>query len=45
MSAHQLARPHLLVPGVVVYWTEVEPAIWVWVASWCLLAVHWWMAG
>jgi len=35
-------RPHLAIPLVVVYWERVEPAVWVWVASWLLLAVHWW---
>ncbi len=38
-------RSHLAVPGVVVYWTRVEPAAWVWVVSWILLAVHLWVVG
>ena len=33
-------RSHLVVPGVVVYWAQVEPAAWVWAASWVLLAAH-----
>ncbi len=35
-------RPRLVVPLVVVDWAGVEPAVWVWVASWVLLGVHLW---
>ena len=35
-------RPHLAIPLVVVYWERVEPAVWVWVASWVLLGVDLW---
>ena len=38
-------RSHLAVPGVVVYWTQVEPAVWVWMASWGALWVYWWWVG
>ena len=38
-------RSHLVVPGVVVYWAQVEPAAWVWAASWVLLAAHLWVVG
>ena len=38
-------RSHLAVPGVVVYWAQVEPAAWVWMASWVLLAAHLWVVG
>ena len=38
-------RSHLAVPGVVVYWAQVEPAAVVWAASWVLLAAHLWVVG
>lgn len=38
-------RSHLAVPGVVVYWAQVEPAAWVWMASWGALWVYWWWVG
>ena len=42
---HKPFRLRLVVPGVVVYWAQIEPAAWVWVASWVLLAVHLWAVG
>ena len=38
-------RSRLVVPGVVVYWAQVEPAAWAWAASWVLLAAHLWVVG
>lgn len=34
-------RSHLLVPYVVVYWRRLDPVVWVYLASWGLLAVWW----
>lgn len=36
-------RPRLVVPLVVVDWAGVEPAVWVWVASWLALVGYCWL--